>query len=302
MSEHPVFPNFKQLALADREALHSRIWAFQPDTSELTFGNLYIWRTYYNFEWSLMDDTLVILANERDGGHFALPPVGSGPRKEATYDLLTWLRDERDLETPAISRVDERLVEELRDDDRFAIRELRDHFDYVYQTTDLSELPGRKYSAKRNHINQFSRYYSFEYQPVTPELAPECLALAEIWCEQRLCEEDLSLQHELSGIEDMLNNVETLEVDGGAILIYDKVQAFALGEKLNESTAVVHIEKANPEFKGIYTQMTQAYAERWAEVTTFINLEQDLGEPGLRRAKDSYYPDHMAKKYEITLA
>lgn len=302
MGDLPTFPSFKALELADRDALHSCIWAFQPETSELTFGNLYVWRSYYKFEWTMLDECLVILAEERDGAHYALPPIGENNRAEVTHKLLTWLRDERGIDSPRVSRAGERLAEELRQDDRFSITELRDHFDYVYVTTDLSEMPGRKYSSKRNHINQFNRYYRYEYKPVTPELAPECLELAEIWCEQRLCEEDLSLQHELSGIEDMLNNVETLEVDGGAILIHGKVQAFALGEKLNESTAVVHIEKANPEFKGIYTKMTQAYAERWEDVTDFVNLEQDLGEPGLRRAKESYYPDHMAKKYEITLA
>ena len=302
MGELPTFPNFKSLELADRDILNPRVWEYQPETSELTFGNLFIWRSYYSFEWSVMDECVVILANERDGGRFVLPPIGSGDRVALSQRLLTWLRDERDLETPMITRVGERLAQELSEDDRFAVTELRDHFDYVYATTDLSELSGRKYSAKRNHINQFTRYYRFEYQPVTPELAPECLALAEVWCEQRLCEEDLSLQHELSGIEDMLNNLEALKVDGGAILIHGKVQAFALGEKLNASTAVVHIEKANPDFKGIYTKMTQAYAERWADETEFINLEQDLGEPGLRRAKESYHPHHMAKKYSVTLA
>ncbi|MBN1248052.1 MAG: DUF2156 domain-containing protein [Anaerolineae bacterium] len=302
MGELPSFPNFKELELADREVLHPRIWAFQPDISELTFGNLYVWRSYYTFEWSILDDCVIILAKERDGAPYALPPIGQGDRQAVAHRLLTWLRDERDIETPRISRADERLAGELGGDERFAVEELRDHFDYVYATSDLAEMAGRKYSAKRNHISQFTRYYRFEYQPVTPELAPECLALAEIWCEQRLCEEDLSLQHELCGIEDMLNNFETLEVDGGAILIHDKVQAFALGERLNETTAVVHIEKANPEFKGIYTKMTQAYAARWEGVTAFVNLEQDLGEPGLRRAKESYYPDHMAKKYEVTLA
>jgi hypothetical protein len=85
-------------------------------------------------------------------------------------------------------------------------------------------------------------------------------------------------------------------MDGGAILIHDQVQAFALGERLNETTAVIHIEKANPEFKGIYPMMTQAYAKRWQGVTKHISLEQDLGEPGLRRAKESYYPDYLGRE------
>ncbi len=302
MGDIPTYPNFKRLMLEDRELLHPRLWAYQPKTSELTFNNLYLWRSYYQFEWALLDDWLIILANERGGGVFLLPPIGSPPNADLTETVLTGLRDERGLDDPRVSRAGERLAEALKDDDRFVVTENRDHFDYVYLTQDLAELPGRKYSAKRNHINQFTRAYRFAYQSVTPDLVDECLALAEVWCEKRLCEEDLSLQQELSGIEDVLNDFRTLQLDGGAILIRDKVQAFALGELLNDNTVVVHVEKANPEFKGIYPMMTKAYADRWVDEAQYINLEQDLGEPGLRRAKESYHPDHLSRKFEIALA
>jgi hypothetical protein len=296
------FPTFQPLTLADRELLHPKLWAFQSQVSELTFGNLYIWRTYYNLSWAMADDWLILLADEPEGPCFALPPVGPGDRTAVTHKVLTWLREARGVETPMIARAGQRLADDLANDDRFVVTPTRDHFDYVYTTEDLAEMPGRKYSSKRNHINQFMRYYRFTYEAVTPELVQACLDLAEVWCEQRLCDEDLSLQHELSGIEDALTHFETLGIDGGAILVRGKVQAFALGERLNETTAVIHIEKANPEFKGIYPTMTQLYADRWQGETPYINLEQDLGEPGLLRAKESYYPDHMAEKYTITLA
>jgi uncharacterized protein len=302
MREVPKFPEFKQLELEDREFLHPRLWAFQPLTSELTFNNLYLWRSYYRYEWSVCDDRVLLVANEREGGFFGYPPIGEASRAAVTARFLNWMRDERGAAEPVIARAGRRLVDELEGDDRFVAESTRDHFDYVYLTDDLAEFPGRKYSAKRNHINQFTRFYRYEYRPITTELVPLCIALAEVWCEQRLCEEDLSLQHELSGIEDVLKHFDQLEMDGGAILVHDQVQAFALGERLNETTAVIHIEKANPEFKGVYPMMTQAYSKRWQGVTKHISLEQDLGEPGLRRAKESYYPDTMAEKYEVRLA
>ena len=166
----------------------------------------------------------------------------------------------------------------------------------------LSEFVWETPNKKRNHINQFLKNYEYTYSELSEALVPGCLALAEVWCEQRLCEEDISLTHEFCGIRDALYNFKTLALEGGAILIDDKIHAFALGERLNDDTAVVHIEKANPEYHGIYPMMTREFsANRWMESVQYINREQDVGEPGLRRAKKSYYPDHMVEKYEIRL-
>lgn len=295
-------PEFEPLTLEDRPRIRPFLRAYQPQTSELTFVNLYIWRDYYKFTWSIYKDCLLLCA-QREDDTFALPPIGPAPRIEVTRDLLMWMRDVQGVQDPHIARADQKLVDELENAPDFAVNPTRDHFDYVYLSADLGELAGRKYSKKRNHINQFLRSYSYTYRALNEELVPGCLALAEVWCEQRLCEEDISLTHEFAGIRDALENFTALEIEGGAITIDGQIQAFALGERLNEDTAVVHIEKANPEFHGIYPMMTREFsANRWMNEVKFINREQDIGEPGLRRAKESYYPDHLVEKYEIRLA
>ena len=78
--------------------------------------------------------------------------------------------------------------------------------------------------------------------------------------------------------------------------------AFSCGERLNESTAVIHLEKADPELRGLYVLINQQFCrEAWAGVN-FVNREQDLGEPGLRTAKMSYHPHHLVEKFRIRLA
>ncbi len=80
------------------------------------------------------------------------------------------------------------------------------------------------------------------------------------------------------------------------------MEAFSLGELLNQRTAVIHIEKANPEIGGFYTLMNQQFCEHaWKEVE-FINREQDLGEDGLRMAKLSYHPERLEEKFRITVS
>ena len=302
MTTFPTFPEFKPLTIEDRDEVHRRLWAYQPETSELTFVNLFIWREYYNFKWSVYDDWLFVIG-DREVDPLALPPVGPASRAQATRALLEWLRDNRGVDDPLVARADRRLVDELSGSGVFVIEPTRDHFDYVYGSENLGTLAGRKYSKKRNHINQFLRSYTFEYAPLTEALVPNCLALAEVWCEQRLCEDDISLLHEFRGIRDALDHFSALHIEGGAIVLDGKVQAFSLGELLNEKVAVVHIEKANPEFKGVYPMITQQFsAQRWQGNVDYINREQDLGDPGLRHAKESYYPDYLVEKFNVRLA
>jgi uncharacterized protein len=78
-----------------------------------------------------------------------------------------------------------------------------------------------------------------------------------------------------------------------------QVEAFSLAEPLNRDTVVIHFEKANPEFPGIYAAINQLFCSRTWSHMTYVNREQDLGIEGLRRAKESYYPNHMVNKYTL---
>ena len=94
----------------------------------------------------------------------------------------------------------------------------------------------------------------------------------------------------------------TTRFKGGAILIDGKVAAFTFGEKLNSDTAVIHVEKADKNFRGIYAAINQSFVEHeWSEMI-YINREEDMGVDGLRRAKESYHPIKMIEKFNATPA
>jgi len=297
----PEFPEFKPITLDDRDVIHRILWQYQPDTSELTFTNLFIWRAHYGFLWSTYHDWLLIVGANSGNGVQALPPIGPSPRVEVTAMLLQWLKKNRDVPNPHIDRADRRLVTELQAFPNFVCEPIRDHFDYVYRTTDLIELSGKGYRQQRNHTNYLLRTYKMAYEPMNESHVDSCLNLARNWCESRQCEEDMSLGSEGEATREALQNFRTLGIDGGVILIDGKVAAFTLGELLNHDTAVVHIEKANVEIRGLYAVINQQFCEnRWKAVPA-VNREQDLGEPGLRKAKLSYNPDRMIEKFRVSL-
>jgi len=79
----------------------------------------------------------------------------------------------------------------------------------------------------------------------------------------------------------------------------DAVHAVTLGEALNPETFVIHVEKANGALIGIYQAINQAFAAAAAAPYPYVNREQDVGVPGLRKAKESYHPCVLVKKWTL---
>jgi hypothetical protein len=295
------FPDFKPIQLEDRDFIRSILLAYEPQTSEWTFTNLFIWRSRYGFRWCMYEDWLLVTCKSR-GGFCAFQPIGPPPRVEAVRVLLGWLGEKKGEADPRILKADKKLVSEIQGETQFAIEPVRDHFDYVYKTEDLIQLAGRKYHSKRNHLSKFKRTHSFGYAPLGREHVQPCLDLAEEWCQWRRCEEDMNLLDEWEAVREALNHFDALELRGGVILIGDEVKAFSLGEALNGQTAVVHVEKADPEIPELYSVINQQFCEGSWSGLTYVNREQDLGMPGLRKAKLSYYPDHLVEKFDVGLS
>lgn len=301
MATMPVFPDFRPITLDDRDAIVPMIRRYQSEVSEWTFTNLFMWRDHYRFQWSIYEDWLIVMGDQDGDGAFAMQPLGPPSRRDVVNLLLTWLKEERGAPEPSIERADNLLVKELEGAPGLRIDPLRDHFDYVYSREDLCQLAGNRYRTKRNHINKVNRTYAFEFGPLEERHLDACLELQSNWCQIRRCDEDLSLLGEWDAIQEVLKNFTVLDLNGGVITINGKVEAFTVGEMLNDTTAVIHIEKANPEIGELYTVINRECAEKCWGGVPYINREQDLGIPGLREAKSSYHPHHMVEKYRITL-
>jgi len=295
----PEFPQLKSLTLEDKPLCHQLFTQFPPVISEFTFTNLFIWRHAYQIKISRVQNFLCLLSDQGENSFF-FPPIGEGDVIECYQNLLQYLEEKGMF--PKIVRVPEAVVAQIDWKASGMKADLdRNQSDYVYLTQDLIELKGRKYHRKRNHIKQFQEKYSYQYISLTPEWIPQCLQLETEWCDLRHCEASPGMLNESFAIKEAFTHFVELGVKGGAILINGKVEAFTLGDPLNLETVVIHIEKANPAYEGLYPTINQAFLENQWSGYPYVNREQDLGEEGLRKAKESYFPHHMANKYTITL-
>ena len=67
-------------------------------------------------------------------------------------------------------------------------------------------------------------------------------------------------------------------------------------------TLFIHIEKADREIFGAYQMLVSQFAQAYAgEGVSFLNREDDVGDPGLRTSKLSYHPVALLEKYVVTV-
>ena len=289
----------KPLALEDREEIRRLLAVDPPCISELTFSNLFMWRHRFHPRWTVHADCLLVTMQPDDDAPYGLPPAGPGDKARGLARLCDHLRATSN--TARIGRAPASFTTVFAEPARFHIHPDRDNADYVYRTADLIHLSGRKYHKKKNSLNKFIKVHSYEYRPLVRDLIQACMELQEDWCRLRDCEDDPGLHAEDLAAREALRHVDELGLQGGAVLLGGKIEAFSLGEPLNPETAVIHIEKANPNIPGLYAAINQRFCqEAWAHLK-YINREQDLGIPGLRRAKESYLPDHLVEKFTLIL-
>ncbi len=284
----PEFPQFRDLTLEDKPLFDQLFTRFPPVISEFTFTNLFIWRVAYRIKISRFRNLLCLLSEQGELSFF-FPPVGEGDMIECFQSLLQYLGKKG--APPKIVRIPEVVVTQVNWTGSGMKAELdRSQCDYVYLVQDLIELKGRKYHRKRNHIKQFQEKYSYQYIPLTPEWVPQCLQLQTEWCDLRNCEASPGLRNESLAIKEAFTHFEKLEVKGGAILINGKVEAFTLGDPLNSETIVIHIEKANPAYEGLYPTINQAFLEHEGSRSYLRQSRAGPGGRGFEKGKGILFP------------
>jgi uncharacterized protein len=296
----PEFPRFKDISLEEKDLFEGIFAQYPPSISEFTFTNLFIWRYAYHTKVCRLEDFICLLSEQGKESYF-FAPIGKGDLLKCSSLLLHYLKEIG--AQPRMVRVPEEMISQVDWKSGGLVAEFdRDQSDYIYLAQDLIQLQGRKYHRKRNHIKQFKEKNTYQYIPLSQEWIGSCLDLQTAWCDLRQCEADPNLMKESTAINEALTQFDQLSAKGGAILINGKVEAFTLGEPLNQDTVVIHIEKANPGIDGLYPAINQAFLEQEWSSYTYVNREQDLGEEGLRKAKESYFPHHLINKYTITLS
>ncbi len=315
--EDLVFKRFDEEAL-----VKCREFFFKRPNKSCDSGPMdsYIWRNYYDVKYCVVNDEALLMTESGNGKTAGIIPL-CAPEKAGKYFKLLERYFNEVLKAPfVIYLADEEgmlLVKEQGLLENYTVKEEEDLKDYLYSGDELRELKGRKFAKKRNHINGFLKAYDgrWEYRSLKKEDKTEIMACLSAWklnkdaageetgvaMDEESYDAMESLDAEILGIHDILNHEVVFDnVKAGGIFIDGRLKAFSIGNyNPAERMAIIDIEKADPDITGLYQMINKEFLLHEFPDAEIVNREDDVGLPGLRKAKLSYFPIGYERKYMI---
>ncbi|MBQ1852137.1 MAG: DUF2156 domain-containing protein [Paludibacteraceae bacterium] len=278
---------FHPLTLSDREAMQAVTLHSGRRNCNYTFANLLGWQFWYQTEVCVLENAVVL--RYTFNGQRAYMVCTS---EELQLELIETLLDDSNGDLTLVGLEDSQVAQfnNVLPNVSVSVESSRDQYDYIYRRTDLATLHGKHLDAKRNHIHRFrAEHPDFEYRNITPELFDECRRLTEIWQKEKDANETIDVEREV--MEIIFSNWDSLGMIGGSIFVNGSMVAFSYGSAVTTDTFDVCVEKADRHVEGAFAIINQQFAEHLPERYIYLNREEDMGIPGLRKSKLSYHPE-----------
>lgn len=312
----------KPFGLEVKAIMQNYLKELKVDGSDYTFAANFIWFSSASGFYAIIEDTFCLFSMTGSELTMPLPPLGE--KKNVHKAIINCFRIMNKNNTSRycskIEYIDETMLEDFVDhlEEGTLIFEMLQDFiiekklvDYIYQADDLIELKGNSYHTKRNEINKFKKAYpGHEIKIFDPAMhGKEIVDLFNKWVADRIKympkeEADIFLEGiylERQAIKRMLQYYKELDLIGIVLYIDGECKGFSVGEKINDTTASVIIEKTDFEVLGcaqfIFREFSKILKERFG--IAYINVGDDMGFENLKKVKMSYRPYRLLPKYTL---
>ena len=291
--------DFRKLTWQDKD-IYTRFYESSPvHYAEYSFFGLWSWDHAYPIEFAESDGNIIWL---RSGGPL---PGMFGPC--GNWDAVTdWDKVLADFHSgDVVYDVPAKVRDILSGRKGLRFTEDRDQHEYVYAVKDMIALKGKLYAHKRNRVREFLTGYEWDYYPITPNDFADVMSFQEKWRAHRVLtmtpDEAESLADEDKAIQNAFDRWEDFRLSGGMLKVDGEIIAYTIAEELDGENIDIRFEKAVPEYAGSYQAINNMFLKEQCQKYTWVNREEDMGEPGLREAKMSYNPAYMLEKFQMEI-
>lgn len=283
----------------DEDWINSCIAVSGTMASDASFANIYLLRNKYSTKISRYKDFIIRKYSGKGARCGYTFPLGKGDVTKALAEIEKDAKECGERLQFAFVTEEQKEVLENAMPARFCYSSDAGDSDYIYLRSELASLSGKAFHKKKNHFSKFVRTYpDYKYYEIGACNIYDAQKVADAWYYEHLQDDDASQLAEYKAIKEALENFEELGLIGGIIYVNDSPCAMTIASKINENTVDVHFEKAVGEYalNGGYAAINKLFSEKLDGVT-WLNREEDIGIEGLRKAKLSYRPKIMLKKY-----
>ena len=267
--------------------------------SDAAFANIFLLRKKYDIRVCQYKGFLIRYYSGKESRHGYTFPLGKGDVEKA---LLAIKKDAESLERPLefcfVTEEQKEILEKVFPGE-LHFQSDRGDSDYIYDRQELANLSGKAFHKKKNHVSKFKRTYpEYEYVQLGVSNVDDARLVEDAWYYDHLQQEDSSAMFEYGAIKEALENLEELELTGGVIYVNGSPVAMTIASSINKDVSDIHFEKSVGEFSlnGGYAAINQFHVQGMEDVM-YVNREEDIGIEGLRKAKESYHPKMLLKKY-----
>lgn len=278
----------ERLELKHRTQIHTQIQAMGLALSPYSFANAFIFKDLARGaeELRTVGEDAYIWGRNREGWTYWQPL--HVPSYESLSRLKTQLTaNERIYPLPTQWLPSFKLLD-------FELGYDPDDSDYLLDRKSLETYAGRHLQGKRNLVHQFERDYQVESRDYCAEDELAVDALLQRWQEGHA---ESFLHTDVLAAYLAIQKAAELELKVRVTWEGQRAIAVILGEALNADTYVMHVAKADKEYKGVYQYAYQDFARSIGPRYRWVNIEEDLGRAPLRQSKQSYHPEELLPKF-----
>ncbi|MBI6011421.1 DUF2156 domain-containing protein [Clostridium perfringens] len=298
---------FKKITLKDKSLYYKYIDKNKFLSCEYSFATLFMWKDFNNIEYDIVNNIFIIKKYDKNNGKFFMEPLGDID-DNSLINIIDYLESIRkkekskwlfgDVSINFLNRLEAIYKENL------IFEEEINNFDYVYNFDDLKNLSGRKFRNKRNKYNQFIKNYNYKTSFfkcfLNNKEKEECLEFLNKWYLENK-EIDEEFLAEINGTRNLINYLDQLDLDLIKLYVDNQLIGISIGERFNDITYIVHVEKCLKEFKGSYAFINNELLKNSFLDLKYVNREEDLGILGLKKSKMSYNPKFFERKYLVKI-
>lgn len=286
----------------DLQEIKKILWNRNGCGCEDCFLSFFVWKNNYQIERKDCNDGIVFYLKKNNSYLFP------DPRENGIKIIHQLLKENKSIKLERITLEQKELIEK-EFSSRAVFTEDTGAFDYIYSTEALANLAGSKLSKKRNHINGFIKEYEdWSVEEINKSNILEIIDFAKDWYDKKTGGDseigNESLNEEKNALLLLLPTFMNFEAEGIILRVNKKIVAFTIGQRISEKYYDVVFEKADNDVIGAYNMINREFVRYLAKKypgLDYINRENDLNLPGLRKAKHSYMPAFLLKKYTCVI-